>query len=68
METKDTRTLKELQTSAKKQNLIIEEKYGRYRVISQHSIGDLSIEWREVHAGAGYSLSLEGLRAFLSIQ
>ena len=62
------RTLEELQASAKKQNLTIEEKYGRYRVTSQHSIMDLSIQWREVQAGAGYSLSLEGLRAYFSFQ
>lgn len=66
MEVKNARTLKELQAAAKKQNLTIEEKYGRYRVFKQHSIKDLSVEWREVEAGAGYSLNLEDLRDFLS--
>jgi len=53
--------------AAKEQNVSIGEKHGGYRVTSQHSIKDLSIEWREVEAGAGYSLSLESLRKFFSL-
>jgi hypothetical protein len=67
MKTKDTRTLKELQVAAREQNVSIGEKHGRYRVTSQHSIKALAIAWREVEAGAGYSLSLEGLREFFSL-
>ena len=67
MKTKDTRTLQELQVAAKAQNVSISERHGGYRVTSQHSIKDLSIEWRVVEAGAGYSLSLEGLREFFSL-
>lgn len=62
----DIRTLNELQNAAKEQNLTIEEKDGGYRVTRQHSIDDLSIEWREVVAGAGYTLTLKGLRSFMS--
>jgi hypothetical protein len=59
-------TLAELQALARGQGLLIEEKYGRYRVTSKHSISDLSIAWRVVEAGAGYSLTLEGVHSFLS--
>jgi hypothetical protein len=61
---KSTHTLKELQAMAKEQGLAIEEKYGRYRVTSNHSIKDLSIQWRVVEAGTGYSLTLKGLDSF----
>lgn len=60
------RTLEELQAMAKEQGLAIEEKYGGFRVISRHSINDLSIEWRVVEAGAGYTLTLKGLNSFFS--
>jgi hypothetical protein len=66
MGTQSTRTLAELQTMAKQQGLAIEEKYGRFRVIRKHSIKDLSIEWRVVEAGAGYTLTLSGLNGFFS--
>jgi hypothetical protein len=56
--------LAELQAKAKERGFVIEEKYGRYRVISKHSITDLSIMWRVVEAGAGYSLNLKGLHSF----
>jgi len=68
VEVQDTRTLKALYASAKEHNLTIEEKHGRYRVTRFCSIKDLSIEWRQVEAGAGYSLNLEELRAFLRFQ
>jgi hypothetical protein len=60
-------TLAELQIMAKEQGLAIEEKYGRYRVTRKHSIEDLSIEWRVVEAGAGYTLTLKGLNSFFSL-
>jgi hypothetical protein len=68
LQVKGTRTLTELQAVAKKQGFAIEEKYGRYRVISRHSIMDLSIEWQVVEAGAGYSLTLKGLDNFFGFQ
>jgi hypothetical protein len=64
LEIPGTHTLAELQAIAKEQGLVIEEKYGRYRVISKHSIKDLSITWRVVEAGAEYSLTLKGLDGF----
>jgi hypothetical protein len=62
-----TRTLAELESVAKQQGLAIEEKYGRYRVTSKHSIDDLSIQWRVVEAGAGYTLTLNGLNVFFGL-
>lgn len=67
MGTQSTRTLAELQTLAKEQGLAIEEKYGKYRVTCRHSIQDLSIEWRVVEAGAGYTLTLKGLNSFFNL-
>jgi hypothetical protein len=67
MAIQSTHTLAELQAMAKEQGLVIEEKYGRYRVTSTHSIKDLSIEWRVVEAGAGYTLTLKGLDSFFSL-
>ncbi|HET8669142.1 MAG TPA: hypothetical protein VFM05_00545 [Candidatus Saccharimonadales bacterium] len=64
MEISGTHTLAELQAIAKEKGLVIEEKYGRYRVTSKHSIRDLSIMWRVVEAGAGYSLTLKDLHSF----
>jgi hypothetical protein len=64
LEIPGTHTLAELQAIAKEQGLVIEEKYGRYRVISKHAIKDLSITWRVVEAGAEYSLTLKGLDGF----
>ena len=64
LEIPGTHTLAELQTIAKEQGFVIEEKYGRYRVTSKHSIRDLSITWRVVEAGAGYSLTLKDLHSF----
>ncbi|HSL41901.1 MAG TPA: hypothetical protein VK897_00615 [Anaerolineales bacterium] len=60
-------TLAELQAMAKEQGLAVEEKYGRYRITGKHSIKDLSIEWRVVEAGAGYTLTLKGLNSFFSL-
>ncbi len=68
VDVRDMRTLKALYTSAKEHNLTVEEKHGGYRVTRFCSIKDLSIEWRQVEAGAGYSLNLEELRAFLRFQ
>src|SRR5215210_5684170 len=62
-----THTLAELQSMANEQGLSIEEKYGRYRVISNHAIRDLSVKWRVVEAGAGYTLTLKGLYNFFSL-
>jgi hypothetical protein len=62
-----TRTLAELRVVAIGKGLAIEEKYGRYRVTSKHSIQDLSIEWRVIEAGAGYTLTLKGLNSFFSL-
>ena len=67
MRTTSTHTLAELQAMAKEQGLAIEEKYGRYRVTRTHSIQDLSVEWRVVEAGAGYTLTLNALNSFLSL-
>jgi hypothetical protein len=66
MAIQSTHTFAELQAMAKEQGLVIEEKYGRYRVTSAHSIKDLSIEWRVVEAGAGYTLTLNGVNSFFS--
>ena len=58
-------TLAELQASATKQGLTIQEKYGRYRVIKKFSLWEPAIEWLEVIAGGGYSLSLDEVRNLL---
>jgi hypothetical protein len=64
---KDARSLAELQVMAIQQGFAIEEKYGRYRVTSKHSIQDLSIAWRVVEAGTGYTLTLKALDSFFSL-
>ena len=62
METKATHTIEELKQVARKQNLRIEEKNGKYRIVSTLSerFGLIG-----VNAGAGFSLSHKELRQFL---
>ena len=62
METKATHTLEELKQAASKQNLRIEEKDGKYRVVrmlpERFSLGGMNVS-------AGYSFDQDGLREFL---
>ena len=58
-------TLAELQTVATTQGLTIQEKYGRYRVVKKFSLWKPAIEWQDVVAGSGYSLSLDNVRNLL---
>ena len=62
MEEKVRDTLEELRASAEEQNLRIEEKDGKYRVVRTVSerFGLVVVK-----AGDGYSLTHEGLRKFL---
>lgn len=62
MDTKATHTLEELEAAARAQNLRIEEKDGKYRVVTTVSkrYGLVGVK-----AGAGYSLDHEELREFL---
>ena len=62
MEEKATHTLEELREAAEEQNLRIEEKDGKYRVVRTVSerFGLVVVK-----AGDGYSLTQEGLRKFL---
>ena len=62
METKATHTLEELKEVARKQNLRIEEKDGKYRVVRTLSkrFGLIG-----VYAGAEFSLNHNELRQFL---
>jgi hypothetical protein len=62
METRATHTFEELKEAAGEQNLRIEEKDGKYRVVRTLSekFGLVGVK-----AGAGYSLNHEGLRKFL---
>jgi len=62
METKFTHTLEELKEVAREQNLRIEEKDGKYRVVRTLSE---KFSLVGVKAGAGYSLTLDELRKFL---
>ena len=62
METKATHTIEELKKAAGEQNLRIEEKDGKYRVVRTLSERFSLVV---VKAGAGYSLTHDGLRAFL---
>lgn len=59
-------TLAELQATATRHGLTIQEKYGRYRVVKKFALLEPAIEWLEVVAGGGYSLSLDGIRNLLS--
>lgn len=62
METKATHTIEELKKAAGEQNLRIEEKDGKYRVVRTLSekFGLVGVK-----AGAGYSLDSDGVRKFL---
>ena len=62
MKIKASYTLEELKEAAREQNLHIEEKDGKYRVVRT-----LSEQFNPVgvKAGAGYSLDHDGLREFL---
>jgi len=62
MEPKTTHTLEELKQAAREQNLRIEEKDGKYRVVRTLSerYGLVGVK-----AGAGYSLDYDELREFL---
>ncbi len=62
MEEKATHKLEELQEAAEEQNLRIEEKDGKYRVVRTVSerFGLVTVK-----AGDGYSLTHQGLRKFL---
>jgi hypothetical protein len=62
MENKGIHTLKELREAAKDQNLRVEEKDGKYRLVRTVSerFGLVAVK-----AGDGYSLTHEGLRKFL---
>ena len=62
METKSTHTLEELEKAAREQNLRIEEKDGKYRVVRTLSE---RYDLVGVKAGAGYSLDHDELREFL---
>jgi hypothetical protein len=59
-------TLAELQAAATKQGLTIQEKYGRYRVVKKFSLWEPAIEWLELVAGGGYSLSLDDVQNLLT--
>ena len=60
MEIKPTHTFEELEDAAKEQHLVIEQKYGKYKVVRRYSERFVVVE-----AGAGYSLDYDGLREFL---
>lgn len=62
MENKAIHTLEELREAAEEQNLRVEEKDGKYRVVRTVSerFGLVAVK-----AGDGYSLTHEGLRKFL---
>ena len=62
MENKTTHTLEELRKAAAAQNLRVEEKDGKYRVVRTVSerFGLVAVK-----AGDGYSLTHDGLRKFL---
>ena len=62
METKATHTIEELKKAAGEQNLRIEEKDGKYRVVRTLSekFGLVGVK-----AGAGFSLDYDGVREFL---
>jgi hypothetical protein len=62
MENKGTYTLEELQKAAVEQDLRVEEKDGKYRVV--RTVSD-RFGLVAVNAGDGYSLTHEGLRKFL---
>jgi hypothetical protein len=62
MENKDTHTLEELREAAEEQNVRVEEKDGKYRVVRTVSERFSLVA---VKAGDGYSLTHEGLRSFL---
>lgn len=62
MRIKSTYTLDELKEAAREQNLHIEEKDGKYRVVRTFSE---QFNAAGVKAGAGYSLDHAGLRDFL---
>jgi hypothetical protein len=62
MEAKATHTLEELREAAREQNLRIEEKHGKYRVVRTLS-GRFGLIG--VNAGAGFSLNHNELRQFL---
>lgn len=55
----------ELQAAATKQGLTIQERHGRYRVVKKFSLWEPAIEWVEVVAGGGFSLSLEDVQNLL---
>ena len=60
MEIKPTHTFEELQEAAREQNLRIEQKGEKYKVVRTFSERFVVVE-----AGAGYSLDHDGLREFL---
>lgn len=62
MKIKATHTFEELKEAAREQNLHIEEKDGKYRVV--RTLSEL-FHPAGVKAGAGYSLDHDGLRKFL---
>jgi hypothetical protein len=62
MKNKATHTLEELREAAEEQNLRVEEKDGKYRVVRTVSERFSLVA---VKAGDGYSLTHEGLRNFL---
>jgi hypothetical protein len=59
-------TLAELQATAARQGLTIQKKYGRYRVVRKFALFEPAVEWLEVVAGGGYSLSLDDVRTLLT--
>jgi hypothetical protein len=59
-------TLAELQAAAARQGLTVQQKYGRYRVVRKFALFEPAVEWIEVVAGGGYSLSLDDLRKLLT--
>lgn len=62
MENRGTHTLEELREAAEEQNLRVEEKGGKYRIVRTVSerFGLVAVK-----AGDGYSLTHDGLRKFL---
>jgi hypothetical protein len=63
METKAIHTIEELREAAREQNLRIEQKDGKYRVVRTLSVKFGLIG---VKAGAGYSLDYDGVQKFLT--
>ena len=63
METKALHTIEELKEAAREQNLRIEQKDGKYRVVRilSEKFGLVGVK-----AGAGYSLDYDGVREFLT--